>query len=309
MGPTGRVAWCAAVLSVALAGCAPAVPPTGPPAPASATPGPSGTAPADPTATGAAPTPTGTTPTGTTPTGSAPTGGGPSGADSPTATAAPTEPGGSTPVVVLDAGHNGGNAAHPAQINREVPDGRGGTKPCNTTGTATDAGYSEHAFAFDVTSRVARRLAAAGVRVSLTRTDDHGVGPCVDARGRAGAAAHADAVVSIHADGSAPGNRGYHVALSAPPLNAAQAGPARELAVDIRDAMRRAGFPDSDYVGRDGLSPRADLAGLNLATRPAVLVECANMRNPAEAALVSSERGRARYADAISAGILAYLGR
>jgi N-acetylmuramoyl-L-alanine amidase len=73
--------------------------------------------------------------------------------------------------------------------------------------------------------------------------------------------------------------------------------------------MRAAGFPDSDYIGRNGLSPRPDLAGLNLATRPAVLVECANMRNPTEAALVSSTAGRERYAAAISAGILAFLGR
>jgi N-acetylmuramoyl-L-alanine amidase len=146
-------------------------------------------------------------------------------------------------------------------------------------------------------------------RVVLTRPDDAGVGPCVDERGRAGETAGADAVVSIHADGSAAGNRGFHVALSDPPLNPAQAGPARALGVAVRDAMRGAGFPVSDYIGRDGLSSRRDLAGLNLATRPAALVECANMRNPAEAALVSSPEGRERYAAAITAGILAFLGR
>jgi N-acetylmuramoyl-L-alanine amidase len=225
----------------------------------------------------------------------------------PDATAVP--PAADAPVVVLDAGHNGGNASHREAINRLVPDGRGGTKACNTTGTATDAGYPEHAFTFDVATRVAARLEAGGVRVVSTRPDDNGVGPCVDVRGRAGEAAGADAVVSIHADGAAAGNRGYHVALSTPPLNTAQSGPARGLAVDVRDAMRAAGFPDSDYIGRDGLSPRADLAGLNLATRPTVLVECANMRNPAEAAIVSSTAGRDRYAAAISAGILAFLGR
>ena len=73
--------------------------------------------------------------------------------------------------------------------------------------------------------------------------------------------------------------------------------------------MRAAGFPDSDYAGRGGLAPRSDLAGLNLASRPAVLVECANMRNPQEAGTVSSATGRDRYAAAISAGILAFLGR
>jgi N-acetylmuramoyl-L-alanine amidase len=68
-----------------------------------------------------------------------------------------------------------------------------------------------------------------------------------------------------------------------------------------------AGFARSTYIGRDGLSPRSDLAGLNLATRPAVLVECANMRNAAEAEVVSSPEGRDRYAAAIAEGILRFL--
>jgi N-acetylmuramoyl-L-alanine amidase len=213
-----------------------------------------------------------------------------------------------TLVVVLDPGHNGGNAGAPAEINRQVPDGRGGTKACNTTGTATDAGYPEHAFTFDVARRVAGRLTARGIRVVLTRTDDRGVGPCVDVRGRAGERNGADAVVSIHADGAAPGGRGFHVAYSDPPLNDVQRGPAHVLATDLRDSLRQGGFPPSTYIGRDGLSPRVDLAGLNLATRPTALVECANMRNPGEAAVVSSEAGRDRYAAAIADGILRFLG-
>jgi N-acetylmuramoyl-L-alanine amidase len=223
------------------------------------------------------------------------------------AVAAPPAEAGRPPVVVLDPGHNGGNAAAPEAIRRLVPDGRGGEKACNTTGTATDAGYPEHAFTFDVATRVAQRLEAAGVRVVLTRQDDDGVGPCVDERGRAGEAAGAAAVVSIHADGAAASASGFHVAYSDPPLNPVQAGPARELATALRDAMRRGGFPDSDYIGREGLSARPDLAGLNHATRPTALVECANMRNPDEAALVSSPEGRERYATAITDGVMAYL--
>lgn len=213
------------------------------------------------------------------------------------------------PVVLLDPGHNGRNGENLAVINSLVPDGRGGTKPCNTTGTATDAGYPEHSFTFDVAQRVAARLTASGVRVVLTRADDDAIGPCVDERGLAGERVDADAVVAIHADGSDPADSGFHVAYSDPPLNPVQDGPARTLAVVLRDALRAGGFPDSDYLGREGLSPRADLAGLNLATRPAALVECANMRNPAEAALVSSPDGRERYAAAITTGVLAFLGR
>jgi N-acetylmuramoyl-L-alanine amidase len=232
-------------------------------------------------------------------------------AGAPVAAAPPAgraAPAGGPPVVVLDPGHNGGNAAHPAAIGRPVPDGRGGTKACNTTGTSTDAGYPEHAFTFDVARRVEQRLTARGVRVVLTRADDAGVGPCVDERGRAGQGADADAVVSIHGDGAAPGGRGFHVAFADPPLNDVQRGPARRLAADLRDGLAAAGFPRSTYVGRDGLSPRVDLAGLNLATRPAALVECANMRNPAEARAVASPDGRDRYAAAIADGILRFLG-
>lgn len=211
------------------------------------------------------------------------------------------------PVVVLDPGHNGRNGAEPAAIARQVPDGRGGTKACNTTGTATDAGYPEHAFTFDVATRVEQRLTAAGIRVVLTRPDDHGVGPCVDERGRAGEAAGAAAVISIHADGAPAAASGFHVAYSDPPLNPAQAEPALALATALRDALRADGFAAADYIGRDGLSARADLAGLNHATRPTALVECANMRNPEEAASVSSAEGRDRYAAAITAGVLAFL--
>ena len=184
-----------------------------------------------------------------------------------------------SPLVVLDPGHNGGNSTHIAQIERQVPDGRGGTKPCNSTGTATDAGYPEHTFNFDVAQRTQRLLEAAGVRVLLTRPDDNGVGPCVDVRGTAGQRAGAAAVVSIHADGAAASGSGFHVALSNPPLNPAQAGQAHVLGTALRDALRAAGFHDSTYLGSQGISLRADLAGLNFATKPTALVECANMRN------------------------------
>ncbi len=265
---------------LALAGCGstPAAPPSPPPAPVSRS----------------SPAP----PAPTTP--SAP-------ATSPLTTTAP--PAAPAPVVVLDPGHNGANAANPAVVNRPVPAGRGRTKPCNTTGTATDAGYPEHAFTWDVAVRVRDLLAARGVRVVLTRPDDNGIGPCVDRRAAIGNEAAAAAVVSIHADGSTdPSARGFHIAYSAPPLNEAQGEPALRLATTMRDTMVSAGLATSTYIGSAGLSPRDDLGGLNLSERPAVLVECGNMRNAAEAAAFAGPDGRRSYAAAITAGILAYLG-
>ncbi|MFI5607215.1 N-acetylmuramoyl-L-alanine amidase [Amycolatopsis sp. NPDC051903] len=227
----------------------------------------------------------------------------------PSTSASSVAPAATGKVVVLDPGHNGGNAAHPAEINRKVPAGRGETKPCNTTGTATNAGYAEHTFTFTVAQEVGTALAAKGIKVVYTRTNDTGVGPCVDRRAEIGNDAHADAVVSIHADGAtSAGAHGFHVAYSSPPLNAAQGAPSTQLAHALRDGLRSAGFTTSTYIGSAGLSPRSDLAGLNLSTRPTVLVECGNMRNSAEAALMTSAAGRAKYAAAIAEAIETYLG-
>jgi N-acetylmuramoyl-L-alanine amidase len=213
-------------------------------------------------------------------------------------------------VVVLDPGHNGGNAGHPGEINKPVPAGRGQTKPCNTTGTSTNAGYTEHAFTFDVAHKVGDELTARGIRVVYTRDSDTGVGPCVDQRAAIGNAANATAVVSIHADGSnSTGATGFHVAYSSPPLNAAQGQPSTRLARTLLDAMKSAGFSPSNYIGSGGLFPRDDLGGLNLSDRPAAMVECGNMRNAAEAATMSSSDGRTRYAAAIAQAIERYLGR
>jgi N-acetylmuramoyl-L-alanine amidase len=117
-----------------------------------------------------------------------------------------------------------------------------------------------------------------------------------------------DAIVSIHADGGPAGGHGFHVNYSLPPLNDVQAGPAVELAKTMRDALEAAGLEPSTYIGSGGLYGRADLAGLNLAQYPAILVELGNMRNSDEAAQMESAGGRARYADAVTDGIVAYLG-
>jgi N-acetylmuramoyl-L-alanine amidase len=209
--------------------------------------------------------------------------------------------------VVLDPGHNGASAPHSEQINRPVPDGRGGTKACNTTGTATDGGYPEHAFNWDVALRVRDALTARGVQVVLTRPDDAGVGPCVNDRAAVANRANATAVVSIHADGAPPAGHGFHVAYSDPPLNGSQGRPSLALAEAVAKSLQRGGFSAADYIGSRGLYPRPDLAGLNFAQIPAALVECANMRNPREAALVATPRGRTRYATAIADGITAWL--
>src|SRR3954470_12497344 len=223
----------------------------------------------------------------------------------PTPEPAPPTP---APVVVLDPGHNGGNAAHPEVVNAPVPDGAGGTKPCNTTGTETNAGYPEHAFTWDVALRMRDRLTAAGVTVVLTRQDDTGVGPCVDVRGQLAGRSGAAAFVGIHGDGAAAGGRGFHVITSSlAPGGPDVAARSSALANAVRDAMT-AVEPVSTYTASFGLDARRDLAGLNLNVVPAVYVECGNMRNATDAALMSSAAGRQQIADQLAAGVLAFLG-
>ncbi len=206
--------------------------------------------------------------------------------------------------VFLDAGHN---AVNDASINRQVPNGRGGTKQCQTSGAAADDGYPEHAFTWAVVQLISGQLNSMGVRTQLSRADDNSVGPCVDQRAAMANAMRPDAIVSIHADGGPPSGSGFHVNYSAPPLNESQSGPSVQLARTMRDALVQAGFHPSTYIGSDGLYGRDDLAGLNLAEYPAVLVELGNMKNGDEAARMESPDGRARYANAVTQGIVAFL--
>jgi N-acetylmuramoyl-L-alanine amidase len=207
-------------------------------------------------------------------------------------------------IVFLDPGHNGANDA---SINRQVPTGRGGTKECQTTGTTTDAGYPEHTFNWEVVLLVRQALTQLGVRTAMSRGDDDALGPCVDQRAAMANALNPDAVVSIHADGGPASGRGFHVNYSNPPLNDAQSGRAVQFAQVMRDQLVASGLQTSTYRGTEGLYGRADLAGLNLATAPSILIECGNMKNADEAAQMARPQGRAAYAAAVARGVNAYL--
>jgi N-acetylmuramoyl-L-alanine amidase len=208
-------------------------------------------------------------------------------------------------IVFLDPGHNGANDA---SISRQVPTGRGGTKDCQASGTSTDDGYAEHTFAWDTTLRIRQALTALGVRTAMSRGDDTGLGPCVDERAALANSVRPNAVVSIHADGGPQTGRGFHVLYSSPPLNDVQAGPSVRFAQIMRDQLQASGFVPSTYIGSGGLNPRADIAGLNLAQFPSILVELGNMKNPVDSALMKTPEGRQKYADAVVRGIAGFLG-
>jgi N-acetylmuramoyl-L-alanine amidase len=208
----------------------------------------------------------------------------------------------------VDPGHNGGNAAAPGVINQLIWNGRQ-HETCDTTGTATDSGYTEAQFNFNVAGYLTADLQAEGATVVVTRTSNNGVGPCVTERAAIGNRAHANAAISIHADGGPPWGRGFAVLEPVSDgINAAIISPSEILGLDIRTALLAdTDEPTSSYDGVDGIQSRDDLAGLNLSTVPKVLVECANMRNATDAGLLTTPLWQQTVARALAAGLTAFL--
>jgi len=213
-------------------------------------------------------------------------------------------------VVGVDPGHNGRNWSDPAYIDHQIWNGRG-WGDCNTTGTQTDGGYTEALFNWNVGSDLAADLRAEGARVVLTRHNNDGVGPCVNTRAQIFNRAHVDVAVAIHADGGPADGRGFTVLEPvADGINTAAIRPSYRFAAMLRDEFRAGtGMPISTYDGVDGLEPRDDLAGENLTKVPYALIECGNMRNATDAALLVSATFQRRAARAIAAAITAFLTR
>lgn len=206
-------------------------------------------------------------------------------------------------VIYLDPGH----AGTPPPADLMVTDGRGGLKPCNTAGTASNDGYSEHEFNWLMAQEIKQLLEQRGAQVLLSRADDTGRADCIDVRAEKENASNADAVVSLHADGAGEGNRGFHISAIAQPLANNDEQGSTALATALRDAFVAAGFAPSNYLGSQGLNPRADLTGLNLSTKPKALVEYGNMRDSSDIALLTSSEGRQRLAEATVAGLEGFL--
>jgi N-acetylmuramoyl-L-alanine amidase len=180
---------------------------------------------------------------------------------------------------------------------------------CDTTGTETDGGYTEATFNWNVANDLKADLEAAGATVVMTRDSNTGVGPCITERAAIGNQAHAAVALSIHADGGPPDGRGFAILEPvADGVNDAIIGPSATLGADIKSTfLAGTGMPISTYDGVDGVAPRDDLGGLNLSTVPKVFIECGNMRNATDAALLISPTWQAEAARALMVGISTYL--
>jgi N-acetylmuramoyl-L-alanine amidase len=169
--------------------------------------------------------------------------------------------------------------------------------------------YTEAKFNWNVASYLRADLRRQGARVVLTRHNNHGIGPCVNTRSFIINRAHADVAVDIHADGGPSYGRGFTV------LEPVADGPNdKVIAASLRfgrdvHAAMLADSPMrvSDYYGTNGYILRNNLAGLNLTTVPKVLIECGNMTNPADAALLVTRRVQRQIARALDAAIVRFL--
>ncbi len=211
-------------------------------------------------------------------------------------------------VVGIDPGHNGLNYTDPTFINHLIWNGRE-SEACDTTGTETDAGYTEARFNFNVATFLAADLRAAGAEVVLTRRSNEGIGPCVTTRAEIINRAHANVAIDIHADGGPSDGRGF--AILEPVADGtndrvidASAAFGRVLLQRYREVT---GLPVSTYDGTGGIADRDNLAGLNLTTVPKVLIECGNMRNTTDAALLVRTSFQKLAATALAEAITQYL--
>jgi N-acetylmuramoyl-L-alanine amidase len=213
-------------------------------------------------------------------------------------------------VVGLDPGHNGDNWRDPWFIDRLIWNGSA-SETCDTTGTATDSGYSEAQFNWNVATDARDQLEALGARVVLTRASNTGVGPCVTTRALLLDRARVDVAFDVHADGGPPTGRGFTILVPVRDAwNHQVITSSLRLAGDLRATFHAVTkMPYSTYDGVGAIRARSDLAGLNLTTVPKVLIECGNMRNATDAALLVSPAFQRLAARAIVEAVEAFLGR
>ncbi len=210
-------------------------------------------------------------------------------------------------LIVIDPGHQLGNSnpKFAKQMSRTIFNGTT-VKGCNTTGTATNAGFPEATFNWRVANRLKRLLERAGARVELTRTSNSrdAWGPCVWNRAKQANELGADAMISIHADGAPARSTGFFAI--APTRIKGWTDDVvkvdRRLARAMIAGMKAAGASPSNYISGQLLLSN-NTTSLNFSDVPTVTMELGNMRNAGEARRMSSSAGQRQYARWLFAGI------
>lgn len=200
------------------------------------------------------------------------------------------------PLVVIDAGHGGVD---------------GGTQ---------GFGVLEKKAALATAVRLSRELRQRGVRTALTRETDTALP--LDDRVRFANERGAAALVSVHFNFSvaSPSVRGVETFYSDPKEFSAQRAVASRLGVaagdpavaaastSLADAIRTAVCARADTIDR-GTRNGPELAVTRRTHCPAVLVECAYLSNPADAARAATAEWQAALARGIADGVTAWMAR
>jgi N-acetylmuramoyl-L-alanine amidase len=216
-------------------------------------------------------------------------------------------------------------------VHRVVIDaGHGGT----SLGTSSQSGLLEKNVTLDIAERLRQRVAASGLTVLMTRTGDESV----SLQERSAMANHGqgDIFVSIHVNSMAPRNRGietYYLGPSGAPADDAIAAhenrdsgyslsdlrtlldriyidarkdESKRLAESVQRALLRDVRRVNHAVEDRGVktAPFVVLIGTEM---PAILTEVSCLSNDDEAALLDKQEYRQSIADALFAGIRAYL--
>ena len=215
--------------------------------------------------------------------------------------------------ILVDPGHQLGNS-NPRFRKQMAQTFFNGAivKGCNTTGTATNAGFPEATFTWRVARHLKRLLQDAGANVEMTRSTNsyNDWGPCTWDRAKQANRLGADAMVSIHADGASSGSHGFFA--MTPALIKGWTDDVvkkdRRLARAMIAGMTAAGAPPSNYIPNQLMVSR-DTTSLNVSNVPTVTIEVGNMRNANEARRMSSAAGQKKYAEWLFAGLEKYFSK
>jgi N-acetylmuramoyl-L-alanine amidase len=210
----------------------------------------------------------------------------------------------STPVVVVDPGHDlranlETEPIGPGSTTRKIKDG-GGTR--GVVSALTEA---------ELNLRVALRLRGllerAGVRVVMTRSDNDGTSMGNIARARIANRADAGLFLRIHADGSTePSSRGTHTLYPAHRLgwtDDVYVASKRAASMVQKELVSALGLPDG------GLQERSDFTGFNWSDVPVILVEMGFMTNRTDDRLLATSAYQRRAAVGLCRGTLRFLKR
>jgi N-acetylmuramoyl-L-alanine amidase len=203
-------------------------------------------------------------------------------------------------VVCIDPGHQ----SHTESKTEPVGPGSMVLKPRitgGTTGVVTQA--PEYETVLQIATNLKRRLETAGVTVVMTRTTND-VNLSNAERAQLASAAGAELFVRLHADSSTDESLSGVYTLY--PASLAWTVPIAARSKRAADYLQAGVVKRTRAVDR-GASERADLAGFNYSSVPAVLVAVGYPSNRVEDRLLVSPNYQDQIAQGLTDGILAYL--